>query len=126
RAPSWHIVFLPAFVLLALLLGLGIALWLSGATVRYRDVVFGVPFIAQIWMYATPVIYPATLVPHKYRWLLLLNPMTAVAEGFRWSLFGTPFFNLWVLATNGAIVAVLVTSGILVFRRSERTIADLV
>jgi lipopolysaccharide transport system permease protein len=126
RIPSWHVVFLPLFVLVALLLSLGLALWLSGATVRYRDVGFGVPFIIQIWMYVTPVIYPPSLVPAQYRWLLALNPMAAVVEGVRWSLFGHGFPNGTTMAVGLAVTFVLVSTGLYFFRRTERTIVDLI
>jgi lipopolysaccharide transport system permease protein len=107
QTPSWHIVFLPAFLALAALVVIGVGLWLSSFTARYRDMVFGVPFLIQIWTYATPVIYPVTFIPAQYRWLLALNPLTAVVEGFRWSLLG------------------MTASGLFVFRRTERHMVDL-
>jgi lipopolysaccharide transport system permease protein len=126
RAPSWHVVFLPLFVLLALASGLGIALWISGPAVRYRDLGFALPFVGQIWMYATPVIYPVSLVPERFRWLLSLNPMTAVIDGARWSLLGQPAPSVTVLAASIALTVGLVCSGLFVFRRTERTIVDLI
>jgi lipopolysaccharide transport system permease protein len=126
RMPSWHIVFLPLFVALALLVALGVALWLSGTAVRYRDVGFAVPFIAQIWMYLTPVIYPVTLVPERFRWLLALNPMTAVVDGTRWSLLGQSPPSVTVLAVSTSFTAALVLFGLFFFRRTERTIVDLI
>jgi lipopolysaccharide transport system permease protein len=125
RVPSWHVVFLPFFVLLSLLLALGTSLWLSGATVRYRDVGFAVPFGLQILMYATPVIYPASLVPDRYRWLLSLNPITAIVEGVRWSFFGTGFPPPSALAGGIGVTLVLVGTGVFFFRRTERTIVDM-
>ena len=126
RAPSWHIVFMPLFLLLVILLSLSIALWLSGAAVKYRDVGFGVPFVLQIWLYLTPVIYPASLVPRHFRWLLSLNPMTGAIEGFRWSLLGNGFPQASVLAAGVGVTLVLVVTGVFFFRRSERTFADLI
>jgi lipopolysaccharide transport system permease protein len=126
RAPSWHIVFVPLFLLIPVLLSLSISLWLTGAAVKYRDVGFGVPFVLQLWMYATPVIYPASLVPDQYAWLLALNPMTAAVEGFRWSLLGSGFPSATALAVGVAVIVVLLASGVFVFRRSERTFADLI
>jgi homopolymeric O-antigen transport system permease protein len=126
RVPSWHVVFLPVFVLLALMISLGVALWLSGLAVRYRDVGFALPFVAQIWLYTTPVIYPVSLVPERFRWLLALNPMTAVVDGARWSLLGKPVPGLGVLAASAAVTAVLVLFGLFFFRRTERTIVDLI
>lgn len=126
RAPSWHIVFLPLFVLLALLTALGIALWLSGLAVRHRDVGFALPFVGQIWMFLTPVIYPVSLVPEQFRWLLALNPMTAVVDGTRWSLLGQPPPSMAVLSASAGLTAALVFFGLFFFRRTERTIVDLI
>jgi lipopolysaccharide transport system permease protein len=124
RWPSWHIVFAPLFLLLAMFTALGIGLWLAGITVRYRDVGFALPFAVQIWMYVTPIIYPVSLVPHKYRWLLALNPLTAVVDGFRWSFFGTGAPGGGVLAASCGVAALLVVTGLFWYRRTERTIAD--
>jgi lipopolysaccharide transport system permease protein len=126
RVPSWRIVFLPAFVALAALVAIGFGLWLSGVTVRYRDVLFGLPFVLQLWQYATPIIYPVSFVPPEYRWLLALNPLSAVVAGFRWSLLGTPFGDVTVLFTSLGVAFVIAASGLFVFRRSERTIVDMI
>lgn len=126
RTPSWHIVFLPAFIALAAVVGIGFGMWLAGPTVRYRDVTFALPFALQIWQYVTPVIYPVSFVPHTYRWLLALNPLTAVVAGFRWSVLGTPFGDTNVLYSSlGFALAVSVT-GLFAFRRAERTIVDMI
>lgn len=125
RAPSWHIVFLPAFLALAAFVALGFGLWLSSVTVRYRDTLFAIPFVLQIWQYATPIIYPISFIPPEYRWLLALNPLTAVVAGFRWSLLGTPFGDPNVLFTSLAFAAAVSLSGLIVFRRTERTIVDM-
>lgn len=126
RAPSWHVVFLPLFVLLVLLLALSLSLWLSGATIKYRDLTFAMPFVLQLWMYLTPVIYPASKVPAHLRWLLALNPMTAVVDGFRWSLLGTSFPSGRVLGISIGVTIVLLVPGLYHFRRTERTFADLI
>jgi lipopolysaccharide transport system permease protein len=126
RAPSWHVVFLPLFLLLALTVSLGVGLWLSGPAVRHRDIGFALPFVGQIWMYATPVVYPVSLVPEQYRWLLALNPMTAVVDGARWSLLGEPVPDLGVLAISAGFTGALVVLGLFHFRRTERTIVDLI
>lgn len=126
RVPSWRIVFLPAFMALAGVVGLGIGMWLAGISVRYRDVAFGLAFALQIWQYATPVIYPVSFIPAKYHWLLALNPMTAVVSGFRWSLLGTNFGTMSVLLGSLLIAAVVFVSGLFVFRRTERTIVDMI
>ena len=125
RAPSWHIVFLPAFMALATLVAVGFGLWLSAFTARYRDLVFAIPFVLQIWQYLTPVIYPASLVPPEYRSLLALNPLTAVVEGFRWSLLGTSFGSMTDLLASIGIGLGVAASGLFVFRRAERTMADM-
>jgi lipopolysaccharide transport system permease protein len=125
RAPSWHIVFLPAFLGLAALIVVGVGLWLSSFTARYRDVVFGVPFLAQIWQYATPVIYPVAFVPKAYQWLLDLNPFTAVVDGFRWSLLGVSFGSLWALVASVSIAATVTATGLFVFKRTERIMVDM-
>jgi lipopolysaccharide transport system permease protein len=124
RVPSWHLVFLPAFTLLALGTGLGIGMLLAGLTVRFRDVAFALPYVTQLWMYATPVIYPVSLVPEQYRWLLAINPMTAVVEGFRWCVTGDVVPSPWVVAISAGTALVLVVVGLFAFRRTERTIVD--
>jgi lipopolysaccharide transport system permease protein len=83
--PPWQLVTMPFFLALTLLVGFGIALWLAPITVRYRDIPFALPFLLQLWMYATPIIYPVTLVSPQWRWVLSLNPMTGAVEGFRCS-----------------------------------------
>jgi lipopolysaccharide transport system permease protein len=123
--PSWHIVFLPFFILLAVAASLGIGLWLCGVSVRYRDVPFVLPYIVQLWFYATPVLYPVARLPQPYKSLIALNPMTSVIDGFRWSLLGISSPNVPVLAVSSAIVGVIFVSGLFVFRRAERTIVDM-
>jgi lipopolysaccharide transport system permease protein len=125
RAPSWHIVFMPAFLALMVLVTTGVGLWLSAFTARYRDVVFGAPFLAQIWQYATPVIYPVSFIPPTYRWLLNINPLTAVVQGFRWSLLGLPFGSPITLMASLCIGLAATASGLFVFRRAERLMVDM-
>lgn len=129
-APSLLILTLPAFILLASITALGFSLWLSALNVRYRDVGHLVPFLVQIWMYATPVVYGTDLIPARWRSLLALNPMTTVTEGFRWALVGGPSPGsatspILVAGSLGLVVVVLV-SGLVYFRRTERTFADVV
>ncbi len=125
RWPSWHIVFLPAFILLAALASLGFGLWLCGLSVRYRDIGFTLPFVLQLWFYITPVLYPVQRLPEPYRKLVAINPMTAVVDGFRWSLLGITQPNTGVLLASTGVVFVVLVGGLLVFRRAERTIVDL-
>lgn len=125
RAPSWRIIFLPVFFVLTAASGLGFGMLLAGLAVRYRDVTFALPYGLQIWQYITPVIYPASFIPSQYRWLLALNPLTAVVAGFRWSLLGTPFGDTNVLYSSLGFALAVVVAGLFVFRRTERTIVDM-
>ncbi|MGO9577754.1 MAG: ABC transporter permease [Terriglobales bacterium] len=125
-SPSGAILLLPVFLLLAVLTALGVGLWLSALNAIYRDVRYIVPFLVQFWMFASPVAYPSSLVPERWRWLYGLNPMAGVVEGFRWSLTGhgqPP--SLLVLASAG-MVLVLLAGGVAYFQKVEGTIADVV
>lgn len=122
--PGPAVLLLPAFVLLAVLTALGVGLWLSALNVRYRDVRYTLGFLAQFWLLVTPVAYPASLAPERWRWLFGLNPMAGVVEGFRWALLdGPPPGPL--LAVALLVVAGLLASGWWYFRQTERTFADL-
>jgi lipopolysaccharide transport system permease protein len=123
--PTWRFVFLPLFLLVTLLTGLGISFWLAPIAVRYRDVSFILPFIIQTALYATPIIYPSSSVPERWRWLIDLNPMTSAVEGFRWSLFGTgspP--SLTALASSLTLMTVLVVTGVFNYQRAQRNFVD--
>ncbi len=123
--PTAAIFLLPVFVLLAMATALGFGLWLAALNVRYRDVNYLVPFLVQVWMYLTPVVYAVTLIPERLRWLLALNPMTGVVEGFRWALLGAqppgPLFLVSVLIT-----LIVLVGGAFFFRSTERTFADII
>ena len=123
--PTWQVVFLPFLTLLALLTAMGVSLWLSALYVLYRDVQYIIPFLVQIWMYLSPVMYPTSKIPAKYLWIYSLNPMTGVIGGFRWALFGEQAPNklFWISAL---MVIVFFVSGLYYFRRMERVFADLV
>jgi len=123
--PTVDVLWLPAFLLLAVLTALGVGLWLSALNAIYRDVRYVVPFLVQFWMFASVVI-PSSLVPEKWRWLYGLNPMAGVIEGFRWSLtgHGEPPGRLF-LASTGAVIVVLL-GGIAYFQKMETTVADVV
>jgi lipopolysaccharide transport system permease protein len=123
--PGVAIVWLPLLVLLALATAFAVSLWLSTLTVKYRDVRHHVPFFMQFWMFATPVAYPASLVPAKWRVLYGLNPMSGVVEGFRWALVGGAPPGAIIFAST-AVVAVLLVTGVVFFRRAEGTFADLI
>ena len=124
--PSWHLLMLPVFLLLAVLTALGVGLWLSALNAIYRDVRYVVPFLIQFWMFASPVAYPSSLVPTQWRWLYGLNPMAGVIEGFRWALAGrgTPPGRLIVVSTM--MVLAILLSGIAYFQKMETTMADVV
>jgi lipopolysaccharide transport system permease protein len=124
--PTWAIVTLPGFILLAVLTALGVGLWLSALNVKYRDVRYTINFLIQFWLFATPVAYPSSIVPAKWRALYGLNPMAGVVEGFRWALLGKqepPGAMLWV--SVAAVIAILV-GGLYYFRRMEQQFADVV
>ncbi len=119
-----NIVALPAIIVLACGISLGLGLWLSALNVEYRDIRVITPFLLQLWMFATPVVYPLHLLPERYQLLAVLNPMTGVVESFRWCLIGTPFpadaFMFSIMAMLG-----LLFSGAFYFRRTERNFVDL-
>jgi lipopolysaccharide transport system permease protein len=123
--PTINVVFLPLFILLALATSLGVGLWLSALNVKYRDFQYTVPFIIQLWMYASPVVYPASMIPAAIRPLYGLNPMAGVIEGFRWALLGTEIPGTMIFVSVGVVVVLLV-SGIFYFRRMEQYYADIV
>jgi lipopolysaccharide transport system permease protein len=120
------IFYLPFFLLLALVTALGMGLWFSALNVKYRDVRFVVPFIVQIWMFATPVIYPSTLMPGRWRILYGLNPMVGVIEGFRWMLLGTRTQPTPVIAVSAGIAVAAFAWGAFYFKRVEKTFADII
>ena len=124
--PGWAIVTLPGFILLAVLTALGVGLWLSALNVQYRDVRYTIGFLVQLWLFLTPVAYPSSIVPEKWRPLYGLNPMAGVVEGFRWALLGKsqpPGALLWV---SVAVVIVILFGGLYYFRRMEQQFADIV
>lgn len=125
-APSWRIVTLPAFTALAIFAALAVGLWLTALNVRYRDVGFVVPFIVQIWMYASPVAYSSSIVPARWRSLYALNPMTGVIDGFRWALLGRTAPRIDSILISLAAVIVIFVSGLLYFRKMEQTFADII
>ena len=116
----------PALLLLTLITALGAGLWLSALAVRYRDVQYVVPFFIQLLLFATPVVYPASLVGGTWHTVLGINPMAGVVEGFRWSLLGSGPGPSWMLLTSTLVSLGLLVSGLAYFRRSERSFADVV
>lgn len=124
--PTPAILLLPLFLLLAVATALGAGLWLSALNAIYRDVRYAVPFLVQVWMFASPVVYPSSLIPERWRWLYGLNPMAGVIEGFRWALTGQGQPPGPLLLVSAGAVLLLVIGGLLYFRRMEGTIADVV
>lgn len=124
--PTAAVVWLPAFLLLALATAIGAGLWLAALHVRWRDVRYVVPFLVQLWLFATPIAYPASLVPERWRALYGLNPMAGVVEGFRWALLGTATRPGPMLAASALAALALLVSGVVAFRAMERTFADVV
>jgi len=112
-------------VALATTLALGFGIWLSALNVRYRDVRYALTFVVQIWLFVSPVIYPSSVVPQEWRWVMVLNPMTGIVEGFRASLFGRPF-QWMALAYSAGFAAVLLMYSAYAFRRMERHFAELI
>jgi lipopolysaccharide transport system permease protein len=122
----WSVLLVPLFILLAMLTALSVSLWLSVINVRYRDVGRAVPFLVQLWLFASPVAYPASVVPLKWRHLFGLNPMTGVIEGFRWALVGKERPDAALLLISVTVVIGLLFSGLVFFKRMESTFADVV
>ncbi|HYR75239.1 MAG TPA: ABC transporter permease [Pyrinomonadaceae bacterium] len=124
-APAWTALMLPVLVMLTVVLALGMGMWLSALNVKYRDVRFALPFLLQLWMFVSPVIYPSSFLPQKYRWLLMLNPVTGIIEGYRSALFGKPF-NWTALGVSTLIGLLLLVYSSYSFKRMERSFADIV
>jgi lipopolysaccharide transport system permease protein len=124
--PTAHVVWLPAFLILALITSLGVGLWLSSLNVQYRDVRHAVPFITQFWLFATPIAYPSTLLSEPWRTLYGLNPMVGVVEGFRWALLGTATQPGTMVLVSCLMALAILIAGAFYFRRMEKTFADVV
>jgi lipopolysaccharide transport system permease protein len=126
QAPSLRCVFLPLFFLLSFVTALGAGLWLSALNVEYRDVRYVVPFLTQLWLFATPIAYPSSLLNARWRVVYGLNPMTGVVEGFRWALFQTDALPARMIAVSSLAALLMLVSGAFYFRRMESTFADVV
>jgi len=121
-----NIIWLPGFLLLALITSLGMTFWLSALNVQFRDVRYAVPFLVQAWLFATPVAYPSSLLSEPWRTLYGLNPMAGVVEGFRWSLFDTDPAPGPMIILSAIVAVALLISGAFYFRKTETTFADYV
>jgi lipopolysaccharide transport system permease protein len=124
-APTFAILTLPAFLLMAIVAALGVGLWLSALNVQFRDVRYTIGFLTQLWMFASPIAYPSSLVPDRFRLIYSLNPMVGVAEGFRWALFGVgSSLAVLLISLTGSFIVFL--SGWIYFRRVESSFADVI
>jgi lipopolysaccharide transport system permease protein len=123
--PTLRILWLPLFLILAIFTALGVGLWLSAINVRYRDVRYAVPFLIQLWLFASPVVYASSLLPGRFQVIYGLNPMSGVIEGFRWCLLGANPPSA-LLAVSVVIVLVILVSGTYYFRRTEKSFADVI
>jgi lipopolysaccharide transport system permease protein len=128
--PTVNTIFLPGFVVLTMITAMGFGTWMSALNVRFRDVNYVLPFLVQIWLYLTPVVYGSNLLPQPFQYVLALNPMTGVVEGFRWALLGNyladaaPPSELFPISV--LIALIVLVSGIIFFRTTERSFADII
>jgi lipopolysaccharide transport system permease protein len=124
--PTTRMFWLPALITLALLTSLGVAYWLSALTTRYRDFQYITPFLVQAWLFITPIAYPSSLLPEQWRAVYAINPMAGVVEGFRWALVGADTRPDAMILVSSAVTLTVLLSGLVYFRRLERTMADVV
>lgn len=120
------VLWLPLLLLLILVTSLGAGLWLTAINVQFRDVRYALPFLLQAWMFATPIAYPSSLLPEQWRLAYALNPMVGAIEGFRWTLLGGRSSPVPMVAVSGAVAVLLLVTGVLYFKRMEKTFADVV
>jgi lipopolysaccharide transport system permease protein len=125
-APGWQLVLLPLFVAEAIVLALTVSLWFSSLHVRYRDVGHAIPFLVQIWMYVSPIVYPMSVIPENWRGLYSLNPIVSVVEGFRWAVLGTNPPSFMVIMISSGVLMILLVAGVVFFKKMERTFADVI
>ena len=121
-----RVFYLPFFLVLSVVTTLGVSLWLAALNVQFRDVRFTIPFLVQVWMFATPVVYPSSLIPQPWRTLFGINPMVGVVEGFRWALLPVSTHPGPMTAISSLVAVAAIVSGALYFRHMERTFADIV
>lgn len=124
--PTMAIMALPFFILFAVTTTFSVSLWLSALNVKYRDIRYTIPFLIQFWLFLTPIAYPSSLVPEKWRFIYGLNPMAGVVEGFRWALLGQANQDWYMISASVVIVIILLIGGLIYFRRMERTFADII
>ena len=124
--PSWSLLLAPLFVFGMMVLVFGMSMLLAAMNVRYRDVKYAIPFLIQIWLFVTPIIYPSTFLPKRFQQILALNPMAGIVEGFRSCLFPNRPMDLTLVGTSAAVTLVVLVVGALYFRKTERTFADII
>ena len=124
--PTFRLLAIPGFLLLMMLAASGVALWFSALSVKYRDTSYALPFFAQIWMYASPVVYPTSMVPARWHTVYALNPAVGFIEGFRWAVLGHSALNLNIFLLTIVMSLFLLFSGAFFFRRVERGFADVI
>ena len=123
---TWRLLTLPFFLLLTTVVAVGVSLWLSALNVQYRDFMYALPFLIQVWMYASPVVYATSIISQRWQFLFSLNPAVGFIEGFRWALLGTSTLTPAMVLISTAVGLLTLISGAYVFRRIERTFADVV
>lgn len=124
--PSMNVIWLPLLLLLALTISLGVSLWFSAMNVRFRDIGYIVPFITQIWLFSTPIVYPSSLLSEPWKTLYGINPMSGVVEGFRWALLSTDTAPQPIIIVSSLVAFSILIGGLMYFRRMEKTFADIV
>jgi lipopolysaccharide transport system permease protein len=124
--PTWRLIAVPPLIAMAGIAALSVSMWLGPINVRYRDVKHTLPFMLQIWMYASPVVYSFSMVPQEWKWVVALNPMVGVIEGFRWAVFGKGNLDPIAMIVSGLLVVALFIGGLIFFKRMERSFADLI
>jgi lipopolysaccharide transport system permease protein len=125
-ALTWKILLLPFVLIIAMMLALAMGLWLGPVNVRYRDVTHAIPFVLQVWMYASPIIYPLSIVPEKWQALYSLNPLVGIIEAFRWVTLDTPAPDFVSIGVSFVAILALLAGGLVYFRRRERGFADII
>lgn len=122
---TWNLAMLPVLILMTIVLAFEFALWLSALTVKYRDIRHALPFVLQLWMFLTPIVYPLSVVPEKWRWLMYINPLTGIVEGVR-AVFTAQHFNWTAIAFTTVALVVMLLWSVHTFRRIEKSFADLI
>jgi len=125
-APTVHVVWLPLFVLLTIVTALGVGFWFAAINVKYHDVQYVVPFLIQLWLFATPIAYPASLLPHSWQTIAAINPMFGVVTSFRWGLLGAQRAPLGMMLVSALVSLTLLVTGAYYFRRTEKDFADII